>query len=365
MLGEELEGNWNLKLTTEFHMTNDNDLLNRECQGFLLYEGKMIHQFTHKWAQYDHNAQNWIPAFSASDVGPRLCSSEKSNDFTQDEMPTPQYWIDEQTGRRKLLGRQKDQGQLMGYDFYRFGHRRIAASTNERALIATVIPPMSFCEINCTVNIPIEYEDGDIKRNISYAELCFLVSVFNSFCLDYIMRQKFTTTLNMFYIYQLPVPRLTDGDRHFDQIVPRAARLIYVSQIFDDFWIEIFGTDLANGYGAIELARRSQLRAEIDALVADLYGLTFDDFRYILSTFPLLDRSQPPLPGEEKSTITADHALLELYKLRNISPPAGLEDRFMRASEIGAIGYIPLWRGELEETGENEDMDEESEEKDE
>ena len=30
------------------------------------------------------------------------------------------------------------------------------------------------------------------------------------------------------------------------------------------------------------------IRAELDALVAHLYGLTVDEFKYILSTFPIV-----------------------------------------------------------------------------
>jgi hypothetical protein len=67
---------------------------------------------------------------------------------------------------------------------------------------------------------------------------------------------------------------------------------------------------------------RQFLRARIDALVADAYGLSVQEFAYILSTFPLLDRNQPPLPmrrsdigrpdaeTEPKSTVTRDLALL-------------------------------------------------------
>ena len=36
---------------------------------------------------------------------------------------------------------------------------------------------------------------------------------------------------------------------------------------------------------------RQTLRAEIDALVAHIYGLTEDEFVHILSTFPIIDQS--------------------------------------------------------------------------
>ena len=43
---------------------------------------------------------------------------------------------------------------------------------------------------------------------------------------------------------------------------------------------------------------RAFIRAEIDAIVAGLYQLSPAEFAKILTTFPLLDRDQPPLPGD-------------------------------------------------------------------
>jgi len=43
---------------------------------------------------------------------------------------------------------------------------------------------------------------------------------------------------------------------------------------------------------------RVQLRAEIDAYVAHLYGLSRDDFAYILETFPVLKRKEQAAFGE-------------------------------------------------------------------
>jgi hypothetical protein len=43
---------------------------------------------------------------------------------------------------------------------------------------------------------------------------------------------------------------------------------------------------------------RAQLRAEIDAYVAYLYGLSREDFTYILDTFPVLKRKEEAAFGE-------------------------------------------------------------------
>lgn len=53
LLGKQIEGSWNLELCNEFHMTaNSNLFKTRGGPGRLpLCEGKMIHQFTHRWGE--------------------------------------------------------------------------------------------------------------------------------------------------------------------------------------------------------------------------------------------------------------------------------------------------------------------------
>ena len=41
-------------------------------------------------------------------------------------------------------------------------------------------------------------------------------------------------------------------------------------------------------YGATDASERARLRAELDGLVAHLYGLNEDEFAHILKTFPLV-----------------------------------------------------------------------------
>ncbi|WP_414624761.1 hypothetical protein [Calothrix sp. CCY 0018] len=40
--------------------------------------------------------------------------------------------------------------------------------------------------------------------------------------------------------------------------------------------------------GVTEETQRAQLRAELDGIIAHLYGLTEGEFGYILSTFPIV-----------------------------------------------------------------------------
>jgi hypothetical protein len=242
LLGENIDGKWNLRLTAEFHMTNDSHLFKQEPgKGRLpLYEGKMIHQFTYLYAE-------------------------------------PRYWVDEQEGRKALLGKNKtDEGQRLDYQSYRLGFRDVARNTDLRTMIAEIISPNLFAG-----NTLILSQQFD-KKN----ELIFLCSVLNSFICDFVIRQKVTAHCNMFYIYQLPVPRLTEGDRFFAEIVQRAAKLICTTPEFDELAQEVgLGS---HKRGVTNEVERGKLRAELDGMIAHLYGLTEEEFAYILTTFPIV-----------------------------------------------------------------------------
>ncbi|MEH1836407.1 MAG: DNA methyltransferase [Nostoc sp.] len=243
LLGEKIESKWNLRLTAEFHMTSDSNLFKQQpAKGRLpLYEGKMIHQFTHLYAE-------------------------------------PRYWVDEQEGRKALLGRnENDNGQKVDYQNYRLGFRDVARNTDNRTMIAGIVPPNIFAGNTLIVSQQFTKQD----------ELLFVVSVLNSFACDFIIRQKVTAHCNMFYVYQLPVPRLTKNDRYFNDIVQRAAKLICTTPEFDELAQEV-GL-ISHQQGVTDETERAKLRAELDGMVAHLYGLTEDEFSYILTTFPIVN----------------------------------------------------------------------------
>jgi hypothetical protein len=264
LLGEEMEGTWNLKLVSEFHMTNDSYLFKtKHAEGRLpLYEGKMIWQFDSKYAE-------------------------------------PQYWIGEKEGRKAFLGTEKDKGQILEYQYYRLGFRDIASNTNERTIISSIIPPTFHGNKIPTLKV---FFEG--KHMIQYQEQLYLSAIWNSFVLDYHIRQKVTTTLNFFYIYQLPVPRLSENStgqekKTFDSLVERAAKLICTTEEFADLWNEVMGTKWTKASGDTDDKARAKLRAEIDAIVAHLYGITEEEFIHILGTFPIVKEDVKKLTLEE------------------------------------------------------------------
>ena len=60
------------------------------------------------------------------------------------QLSVPRYWIEESEGRKAILGKKEDIGQILGYQKYRLAYRSIASNTNERTLICTIIPVVHF-----------------------------------------------------------------------------------------------------------------------------------------------------------------------------------------------------------------------------
>ncbi|HPG61131.1 MAG TPA: ATP-binding protein [Casimicrobium sp.] len=242
LLGERMEGAWNLVLGNEFHMTGDSKLFKTASgPGRLpLYEGKMIHQFESGLA------------------------------------PT-RYWVDANEGRSAILGKGAvDSGQVLAYQRYRFAYRAIARNTDSRTLISTVLP--ADCFFGHSMN-------ADKAGTSAQAQL-LSCALLNSYCFDYFLRQMVTANLTMFFLYQCPVPRESLQASSSTNLIRRAARLICTTPDFDDLAKSVGLRSHKDG--AIHAAERAQLRAELDGLVAHLYGLTETEFAHILKTFPLV-----------------------------------------------------------------------------
>ena len=69
-------------------------------------------------------------------------------------------------------------------------------------------------------------------------------------------------------------------------MVDRAARLICTTPEFDDL-AQAVGLS-GSSDGATDPSERQRLRAELDGLIAHLYGLTEAEFAHILGTFTLV-----------------------------------------------------------------------------
>jgi len=179
--------------------------------------------------------------------------------------------VEEKAARKRVLGREADTGQMLDYRAYRLGFRDIAANTNERTLVSTIIPRTFHGN-----KLPTVSSLGRWGRDWLIPKYSFSLAGYGTvFVLDWMIRQKVTTTLNFFL--HLPTPRSApDGERRgVWAIVTRAAKLICTTPEFDD---------LATKSPWQSQARRDRFRRTrpvargVDGLVAQLYGLTESEF---------------------------------------------------------------------------------------
>jgi hypothetical protein len=128
--------------------------------------------------------------------------------------------------------------------------------------------------------------------------------------------------------------------------VERAAKLICTTPEFDDLAAEVgLGDHTA---GVTDPAGRAQLRAELDGLVAHVYGLTEEEFRHILSTFPLVEdevkeaalreyRRFAPDPAIMPLIAGGESATVEFKEAAARNPYTGKNDNSMRDNIVKAV----------------------------
>lgn len=288
-LGERAD-EWPLDFARELDMTNDRDLLAREASpsALPLVEGRMIHQFRSAHKAY----------VSGTGRGARWQVVEPG----VGEL-VPQFWIEPERLPAKV--RERVGGERVGFC-------DISGQTNERTMLAARIPAGAVCGNKVPTVTFSSHPAPDRAANLWLA-------VVNSFAFDWLLRRLVTTTVNYFVLRSVPFPTLSVDSAD-------GSRLIALVRSIEEA-----------GQAQTAIARR---RAEIDALVMRSYGLSAADARMVLTDFPLLDRGQPPLPGEARSTITRDLVLDAVAQLEG----AGDEEargRLEAARRGGAEAYVP------------------------
>ncbi|NPA53643.1 MAG: N-6 DNA methylase [Aquificae bacterium] len=308
---------WGVRFLSMFHMSNDSHLFKTkeelEREGYVLdkfgnfikgserylrlYEAKMIHQFDHRYATYEGVSEKDI-----KNGNTRELTIEEKN---QGKVVIPRYWVKEEEVIRKIRNSPT----------FIIGVREITNATNERTVLATILP---FSSVGGTI----------ISIFIKNQSLEFISNI-NSFVLDYISRQKIGGThLTIFGFKQLPVlpPETYEKEllnTYFENpeiktvgelIKEKALELVYTAEDLRPFAEEMgyFGEPFK-----FDPERRAILRAELDAIFAHLYGVSKEEFDYILDTFPIVKRHDEEKYGEYKTK----RLCLEYYdRYKNLIP---------------------------------------------
>lgn len=316
---EKLEENpWGVRFLRLFDMANDahlfrtrEELLN---QGFRLvgnrfvrgeevylplYEAKMFWHYDHRFATFAGE--------DTRDVEPR----EKRDPAF---LPLPRYWVPRQEVEERFRKAGWERGWAVAF-------RDITNATNERTAIFAALP-----RVGVGNTAPLFLHAKGALESLA------LVGNASAFVLDYVARQKVSGThLNFHYVKQFPVlPPSAYRPEDLRFIVPRVLELAYtawdLAPLAQDVWEEAdeplreailawrqaapthpdSPPDWAEGPYPFppflwDEERRAQIRAELDAYYARLYGLNRKQLRYILDPQDLTEGELADLlsPHEE------------------------------------------------------------------
>ena len=286
---------WNVKFSRMLDMSNDSYLFRTyaqlTAQGATLngntfttvdgetyvplYEGKMIWHYNHHYGTWPTEGER-----------PNSINMPSEDELANpDSCIMPWYWVPLAAVKERLVKYDKDGNVVWEWKHnWMLCFRDISKSTNERTIIATIVPKQGFNN-----KTPIIFEESGILDGT------IMCGILSSIVFDYVTRQKVGgKSMNFFYVKQFPVltPEQIPSAMQW-QIVKRVAELCYFNHDMDGWASELW--EEMNEEQRAELPqlgaqqpwiynpkRRAILQAELDAIFAHLYGLKTEDLRYIL-----------------------------------------------------------------------------------
>ncbi|HBD8810139.1 TPA: class I SAM-dependent DNA methyltransferase, partial [Campylobacter jejuni] len=260
----------------ELDMTNDKDLFIEEFrEGLLpLYEGKMIHQFNANFSQTTYFLEK-----------AKLDEHLKSKELYR---------------AKKATGKELNP-KLIKYDreFFRLGYRKIASDTNERTLIASLLPKNCGGADSTYSNIPKQYvlkDDVICMDIVPYERILFVLALFNSLVVDFIIRNMVQINVSKSYLERIPLPQPSDEEIQNNEIYKTLAKNALLLQLYNDQNRHFDELKQEFNIKNEEIPKTKKayniLRAKNDLLVKELYGLSDDEFSYMISTFKVLNEKQ-------------------------------------------------------------------------
>jgi len=154
----------------------------------------------------------------------------------------------------------------------RIAFRDVARSTDTRTCIAALVPSGTVL----TNKAPYVFAyDGDERAT------AFLLGVLCSIPLDWYARKYVELGMNLHIFNALPIPTYDPVSEIGARVVQVAGRLAAIDDRYSE-WAAQVGVDVAS---ANEEPVKSDLIAELDALVSLLYGLSEEQVRHVFATF--------------------------------------------------------------------------------
>lgn len=164
--------------------------------------------------------------------------------------------------------------------YFRIAYRAVASATNERTVIFSLIPPGAVFGNSA----PVEREPSASARFKSV----MLMAAVNTFTFDWTARVRTGSNMNKFILFSCPLPPLQNIKTF---LVHSAVRLSCNHKGYLPLWIEQLKDAWREAkprfsWPVLESDdERWEIRAAIDSVVADAYGLNRDQYQHILSSF--------------------------------------------------------------------------------
>jgi hypothetical protein len=264
--GADVAGLAQRDYSRELDMGNDRDDFSAGSEGLPVYEGRMV-------ACFDHRAKAYVSGRGRAAVWRELPFG------SSDKAIRPQWHLVEADVPRKIGDRWRR---------YRIGFCDVASPTNQRALVAALIPPNAICGHKVPT---LELLDSPDEA------MLLLLGVMNALCVDFVVRKKVALTMSFTVVDSLPLPRAYRGQPIEREIARRALLLAATGTEMDPLWHEAaprLGLDPVACAPIEDPERRRPVRAELDVLVArDLYALTREEMRFLLDPADVLGPDCP------------------------------------------------------------------------
>lgn len=245
------------------HLTNHSNAIVKCKQKdySAIYEGKFIELYTGKYATF--NGISEVEKYK-NKAKARLIEEQNSNEY-----PESRYYIEDACWKKISRNFQGD---------YVIAWRSLTSSTNRRTMLSTILPLIPTCQ---SIQM-LQIENSQTALHI--------LALFNSIIFDYIIRLKMVgLDLTQTIIKQIPVPDDSGFSRRImfhdveasisEHVNSRLYMLYYHDARIKGAFIGI------KKYNIVKYTERKKLIAEIDVLIAILYGMNQKTLSKIAQSF--------------------------------------------------------------------------------
>lgn len=294
-----------LDFRNELHATGDKKIFREHyADGMIpLYKGACIWQFDSEYwnrAGEDNRNEYWL---DIAEFDRHLQSRERRRivDDLYPQLPAP--------GRKSktkavldALGlksaEELDQFTVPDRLYPRLAFRAIASDTNERTMVASIIPAGVGAQHSLWVSMPKRYTldcNGVALKTHDARSLFFAQAFFNSIVFDWVIRCSTAINVCKTNIWRMPMPQPSAGEIEQNPVFLKLARnslrlSAFYNQSFEDLFPK-FGLGASDRITQPKIA--AMARRENDLLVARLYGLDKSDLEVIVATFSVMNSNQP------------------------------------------------------------------------